>query len=170
MEVTNRFLLLFTHDRSQNDALISVLESVRPAGAWAIRMHPLQPLTTTQEKRLKSVLPEYQDTSNAKMNAIGFHNVIALSINSTAAVEACSYGTGVLWLPFLNFRAIVFDEVMSILGEKVHSTEDLKKTLERFQLDTQRQQLIEACQEAYQKHFVGKDNLDAFLSKLEVIS
>lgn len=170
MEVTNRFLLLFTHDKEQNDALINVLEEVQPDGAWAIRMHPLQPLTAIQEKRLGAILPEYLDTSSVKMNAVKFQNVIALSINSTAAVEASSYGTGVLWLPFLNFRSIVFDEVMSILGEKVNSKIELKISLEVFQLDVHRKQLIEKSQEAYQKHFVGKDSLDAFLNKLEAIS
>lgn len=165
----NKFLLLFTHDSSQNDALISLLEKVVPQGEWAIRLHPIQPLTKNQKTRLENVLTNCTDTSHLKMNDIEFRDVIVISINSTAAVEACSYGAGVIWLPFLNFKAILFDEVMKLLGRKLESSAEFKSQLQLYLQASNRQKLINECKEAYTEHFIGETNLDLFLEKLNSV-
>lgn len=162
----NRFLILFTHDREQNESLLDALESVERNGQWSIRTHPLQPLSAHQINRVNQLLPGYLDISQWEMNKTAFQDVIALSINSTAAVEACSYGTAVIWLPFLNFRAILFDEVMKILGVKANNLEELDQLLEQYSRTEERKQLINRCDVAYQRYFTGKDTLYDLLNKI----
>jgi hypothetical protein len=165
--LSNDNIVILTHESKMNDVLIDELVVACPdLSRIVIRTHPLCQLTAYQYKKLTKF--EIVDISNIAMNCITFDNCVAISINSTAAVEACSYGCGILWLPYLNKRAVIFEPVMAILGLVLDDTKDFKESISSLVSIEKRKDLINACTDSFKKNFSGNDSLKTLFKKLNI--
>jgi hypothetical protein len=115
-----------------------------------------------------SVFSNFVDCSAIQMMHIEFRSTIAIAINSTAAVEACSYGAGVIWLPYLNYRSVIFYPVMKILGAFFNNDDEFSNFTIRIQNRTERNLFIDECKNSYSSYFVGKDDIYQLFSKLQI--
>ena len=160
--IKNYNLILFTHDVKLNDSLISLFNKVDTSGKWAIRAHPLCSLTSKQLDRINSLFPNYIDISESKLYEIDLTNVVTFSINSTAAVECSSYGSAIVWLPFLNYKSILLLDVMDSIGEIINSFEELTTFMNSLKSKHYRFNLINNSLKAYDEYFLCEDQIYEF--------
>jgi hypothetical protein len=91
---------------------------------------------------------------------------MALTVNSTAIIEAVSHGCGAIWMPYLNARSLLFFEVMNQLGVMVENIHDLDNILNSS--DNELQELIVACQNVYISKFKATDQTSEFLEQMKL--
>lgn len=161
------YLLLLTHERDLNTVMIDEwLKICGDVKILAIRTHPLCKLTESQMEKLSGF--EIDDISSVPMNTINFDNTVAVSINSTAAVEACSYGCGIFWMPYLNERSVIFAPIMNILGYVAGNSAEGNTFLQNHLDDARRVEFVNACTESYNENFKGTDNAALLFKKLNL--
>jgi hypothetical protein len=163
------YLLLLTHDKAQNENFINlwcdILEKVNIA--FSIRKHPLCDLTTQQKEKLDKF--QYTDYTGIPFSQLDMGGMIGISINSTAAIDICAMGGGVIWLPFLNPNSIVFEPIFDIIGLKVSDVKDFERALNEFENQDVRDSFVKASTDAYEKHFSSKDETLEFVNTLNTI-
>lgn len=165
--LNDEFIVLLTHETKMNDLMIDeLLRIFIKTKKIVIRTHPLCKLTNNQYKKLNPF--EILDISNFAMNSITFNNCIAISINSTAAVEACSYGCGIIWIPYLNERSVIFEPIMSILGSSSNDTQSLKDNISELKSKDKKREFITICLNSYKLNFSGNDSLDVLFKELNI--
>ena len=157
LELSNGFMILFTHDKKFNDKMLSELSICNLEGPWWYRVHPNKKLTKNQVIQLNTILPNSIDISKTPMNNIQFDSIVVISINSTAAVEAASYGAGILWIPYLNFKSVIFEPVMTILGSIATNSQLLNKEINYLKSLDNKKELVTSCKKAYETFFKSKE-------------
>ena len=158
----NKWLILFSHEAGLNQKLVELLIQLKNKREIIIRQHPIQKLTNKQLSLLSQNFTIAEDITAQDYNNYEFKQVIAITINSTAVLEASQHGCGVIWLPFLNSRSIIFYEVMQSIGKVLESLEDLELFISQPKVNMQR--FIEACTSSYITHFASKDQTEEFLT------
>lgn len=163
------YLLLLTHDKAQNENLVNlwcdILEEVNLE--FSIRKHPLCELTTQQKEKLGKF--QYTDYTGIPFSQLNSDGLIGISINSTAAIDICAEGGGVIWLPFLNPNSIVFEPIFDIIGLKISEAKDFERALIELENQDVRNSFIKACADAYEKYFSSKDETQEFVNTLNTM-
>jgi hypothetical protein len=163
----NSLLILFTHEENLNQKLIEELLKLKSSEDIIIRQHPLKPLTVSQFEALNGKFNRITDITFKDYNNFEFINVMAITVNSTAIIEAVSHGCGAIWMPYLNARSLLFFEIMNKLGIMVESIQDLENLLNRS--DNVLQEVIANCQKVYKNKFKAKDQTAEFLEQMKLI-
>lgn len=163
----NAILVLFTHEESLNRKFVKELVQLNDSKDIIIRQHPLMPLTVLQLEELSSKFNIITDITSKDYSNFEFVNVLAITVNSTAIIEAVSYGCGAIWMPYLNSRSLVFFEIMNELGVMMESIHDLENLLSSN--DSRLKEIITDCQEVYINKFKAKDETLEFLENIKLI-
>lgn len=162
----NALLLLFTHEERLNQKLIEEFVQLNISKNIIIRQHPLKRLTKAQLELLSNKFEIISDITSKDYSNFEFVNTIAITINSTAIIEAVSHGCGAIWMPYLNSRAILFFEIMQQMGIIVNNVKDLENLLKQCEEDLNK--LILACQKMYNIKFKAKDETNEFLQHMKL--
>jgi hypothetical protein len=162
----NSLLILFTHEENLNQKLIEELVLLKKSKDIIIRQHPLKPLTASQFEKLNGKFNIISDITSRDYDNFEFINIMALTVNSTAIIEAVSHGCGAIWMPYLNARSLLFFEVMNQLGVMVENIHDLDNILNSS--DNELQELIVACQNVYISKFKATDQTSEFLEQMKL--
>lgn len=162
----NALLLLFTHEERLNQKLIEEFVQLNISKNLIIRQHPLKRLTKGQLEQLSDKFEIISDITSEDYSNFEFINTIAITINSTALIEAVSHGCGAIWMPYLNSRAILFFEIMQQMGIIVNNVKDLENLLKQCEEDLNK--LILACQKMYNIKFKAKDETNEFLQHMKL--
>jgi hypothetical protein len=162
--LTNALLILFSHEDILNQRLINELISLNVEKHIIIRQHPLRKLKKEQLEQLSNKFKVIKDITSQGYDLFHFNQVMAITINSTAVLEAAKHGCGVIWLPYLNSRALIFFEVMQKIGKAFRNTDELKQFLNIS--DTTSSEFIKACLGSYADFFESKDQIKQFLNNL----
>lgn len=163
----NAILILFTHEENLNQRFIDELLKLKTTKDIVIRQHPLKTLNNKQLELLHNKFTIIGDITAQSYSNYEFKNTMALTINSTAILEAVSHGCGAIWLPYLNSRSLLFYEIMTSLGVIAESVEDLETVLAKDNNGVEL--LIENCQAQYIKKFRAKDETSEFLEQMKLI-
>lgn len=162
----NALLLLFSHEKKLNSQWISELQNLYGTYRIIIREHPLMPLTSEQKLNLNDKFDVIKNITSLDYTNYKFINVIALTVNSTAIIEAVKNGCGAIWMPYLNNRSLLFYEIMMKMGVVMKSYDDLNNFL--TQKDSIRIELIKKCQESYLHFFDADDETFEFLQQMKL--
>ena len=160
-------LLLFTHESILNQRLIEELYKLKNWKYIIIRQHPLMSLTEKQTNLLYQKFNILADITSKDYSSFSFKNVMALTINSTAIIEAVSHGCGAIWMPYLNSRSLLFYDVMAKLGIVLDNVDELNKFLQEDK--TEKLKFIDQCQKAYIEFFEAEDETEKFLQKMNLV-
>lgn len=160
-------LLLFTHEENLNQKLIEEFIQLNTSKRIIIRQHPLKSLTKVQYELLRDKFEIISDITSKNYSNLEFINTLAITINSTAIIEAVSHGCGAIWMPYLNSRSLLFFEIMKEMGVIVNNIKDLQTLLNQCEGDLNK--LILACQKMYEIKFKAKDETNEFLHKMKLI-
>lgn len=163
----NSLLILFTHEENLNQKLIEDLLKLKGREDIIIRQHPLKPLTGSQLEALNSKFNIISDITSKDYGDFEFLNIMAITVNSTAIIEAVSHGCGAIWMPYLNARSLLFFEIMNQLGVMMENIQDLENLLK--QSDNELKEVIFECQKVYKNKFKAKDRTSEFLEQMKLI-
>lgn len=165
-EIKNALLILCTHEESLNQKLIEELSLLNTSMDIILRQHPLKSLNKSQYKLLSDKFNIIMDITSKDYSNFEFINVIALTINSTAILEAVSHGCGAIWMPYLNSRSLLFFEIMNTLGIVVNDIQKLELLINQ-KID-ERKALITSSQKDYQDKFKTGDETLEFLQQMKL--
>jgi len=163
----NALLILFTHEENLNQKLIEELVLLKKSKEIIIRQHPQNPLTAPQFEKLNVNFDIISDITSKDYGTFEFINILAITVNSTAIIEAISHGCGAIWMPYLNSRSLLFFEIMNQLGIIVENVQDLENLLNSS--DNELQVAIANCQKVYKNKFKAKDQTSDFLEQMKLI-
>lgn len=167
MKLENTLLLLFTHEETLNQKFIDELVQLHSGKDVVLRQHPLKPLTTSQLTQLKNKFNIIKDITSKDYANFEFINTLAITVNSTAIIEAVSHGCGAVWLPYLNSRSLLFFEIMTQLGVIIERIDDLESLLQLS--NNEIDEIIVDCQKTYIRKFSSKDQTFEFLEQMKLI-
>lgn len=166
VSLKNALLILFSHEKELNQCLVDELLKLNIKSALVIRQHPLKKLTERQHNQLKTKFEITQDITSQPYSKYEFTNVLAITINSTAVLEAAQHGCGVIWLPYLNSRSIIFYEMMQKIGKWFDSAYELDHFLNSSTDGLFK--CIESSQIQYKELFESKDETDQLMKSLNL--
>lgn len=164
VSLKNALLILFSHEEELNQRLVDELVKLTTKSSLVIRQHPLKKLTAKQNKQLKTKFEVTQDITSQPYTKYEFINVVAITINSTAVLEAAQHDCGIIWLPYLNSRSIIFYEIMQKIGKWFENASELD-----FFLNSSTGEFlnfIESCQIEYKELFESEDEIDQLINAL----
>ncbi|PKG43433.1 hypothetical protein [Psychroflexus sp. MES1-P1E] len=164
VSLKNALLILFSHEEELNQRLVDELLKLDTKTSLIIRQHPLKKLTEKQNKQLTAKFKITQDITSQPYSKYEFTNVLAITINSTAVLEAAQHGCGVIWLPHLNSRSIIFYEIMQKIGKCFESASELDDFLNSS--SDVLLNFIESCQIDYKELFESEDETDQLIEAL----
>jgi hypothetical protein len=164
ISLKNALLILFSHEEELNQRLVDELLKLNTKSPLIIRQHPLKKLTEKQNNQLKTKFEITHDITSQPYTRYELINVVAITINSTAVLEAAQHGCGIIWLPYLNSRSIIFYEIMQKIGKWFENTSELD-----FFLNSSKGELLNfigSCQIEYEELFESKDETDQLINAL----
>lgn len=163
-------LVLLTHEEALNDKLINSILKIKKLLKLKliIRQHPARKVTDSQKLKLLSIDKNYSNCTDLRLNEIIFEKCLAVTINSTVGIEAVQRGCGLVWLPFLNDRALIFKSVMETLGFEAKSQIDFKQFIEKIAEPDLYEKFILKCENSFQIYFEHKDETEFFLKKFNL--
>lgn len=163
----NAILILFTHEENLNQRFIDELLKLKTTKDIVIRQHPLKTLNNKQLELLRNKFTIIGDITAKNYSNYEFINTVALTINSTAILEAVSHGCGAIWLPYLNSRSLLFYEVMNSLGVIVDNVEELEMAINKDEEEIN--VFIQNCLKQYENTFRAQDQTPEFLKQIKLI-
>jgi hypothetical protein len=164
VSLQNSLLILFSHEENLNQHLVDELMELNTRLPLIIRQHPLKKLTKKQNNQLKTKFEIAQDITSQPYSKYQFTNVLAITINSTAVLEAAQQGCGVIWLPYLNSRSLIFYEVMQKIGKWFESASELDYFLNSSKNEFD--EFIKSCQIEYEEFFESENQTDQLIEVL----
>lgn len=82
------------------------------------REHPLVKISESVIRKLKTLSHKVICLTGTQWNALTFDDTLAITCNTTAAIDAVNRGCSLLWLPFISEQSLQFSEVMNAVGHK----------------------------------------------------
>ena len=139
LHLKNGLLLLFA-GTYLNKSLIELLRDLKTEElrypVLYYREHPSKKIAQEQYDQLKSVTDKVVCLTGKLWSELYFENVIAVTCNTTAAIDAVSRGCTLLWLPYISEQSLQFSELMDIVGERSDTFEESIKFLKKYNQDT----------------------------------
>ena len=123
---------------------------------FTIRTHPVCKLTSKQIDLLSGF--NFDDCSNWSLGEIDFNNTVSISISSSSAIETAAYGCGVIWLPFLDQRSVIFGEILSKIGYVCLNRFDFEEYIKELNNPNKVKHLIYSTSYQYNKYFAASDD------------
>lgn len=142
-------LILFAGE-STNYSLIKLIEELADNKVYVSNLyykeHPNVKITKDQLYFLYKISDKVVSVTGYKWANLEFENVLAVTCNTTASIEALNRGCSLLWLPFIFESSLQFSDIMNLLGRKVKSTEEAIIFIKQYIADSGfREILLEEC-------------------------
>lgn len=99
------------------------------------REHPNYKINELQKRKLSEISRNVVCLTGKHWSDIEFRRTLAVSINTTAAIDAAERGAAVLWLPYLSEQSLQFIPVMDKLGARSNNNNQTITFIQRFQKD-----------------------------------
>ncbi|MGY6274894.1 hypothetical protein [Methylomonas sp. MgM2] len=126
-------VLILGGNKKANDKIINVFKgllSKKDEVLMSVRSHPLSPLTKSHIETLNRDYPDWFDASNRRYGDIPAKYILAISVSSTAMIEAAKSGCGIIWCPYMDEQALIMYSIMEKLGKLAKNDNDLIESVE----------------------------------------